>query len=256
MNTTAFQRPTSAQSAVLEELRRWIRSGRLQPGQQVRQEDVASHLGTSVIPVREALKTLQSEGMLVHHPNRGFFVTKLDRDELVELCLIRSALESLAVEKALVILEESVIEQMEQLINSMEGADKKGETEELIRLDRAFHFTLFCASLSPQLLRLIEITWDQSDAYRSAFFVDPLNRATTHREHRQILEAIRARDAHAVKTLLDAHRLTPVQTFDGDQTKDEMPAGGQSISQRRRSSRPRLRSPLWGGHSFGETSAQ
>lgn len=214
MSSATFQRPTSTQRAVLEELRRWIHSGRLQPGQKVLQEDVAASLGTSVIPVREALKTLQSEGMLVHHPNRGFFVTKLNRDELVELCLIRSALESLAVEKALAIIDDEVITRMGELITAMETADKNEEIEELIHLDRAFHFTLFSASLSPQLLRLIEITWDQSDAYRSAFFVDPKNRTATHHEHRQILEALRNRDAHAATMLLDAHRLTPVQTFD------------------------------------------
>ncbi len=219
MTTTSFQRPSTTQRAVLEELRRWIHSGQLQPGQKVLQEDVASSLGTSVIPVREALKTLQSEGMLVHYPNRGFFVTKLNRDELVELCLIRSALESLAVEKALAIIDDDVIAQMGELITAMEAADKNEQIEELIRLDRAFHFTLFSASHSPQLLRLIEITWDQSDAYRSAFFVDPEHRAATHREHHQILDAATNRDANAANILLDAHRMTPVQTFDADQTE-------------------------------------
>ena len=226
VNMATFQRPTSTQRAVLEELRRWIHSGQLQPGQKVLQEDVATSLGTSVIPVREALKTLQSEGMLVHYPNRGFFVTKLNRDELVELCLIRSALESLAVEKALAIIDDEVIAEMGDLITAMEAADKNGKVEELIRLDRAFHFTLFSASLSPQLLRLIEITWDQSDAYRSAYFVDPHHRAATHHEHRQILDATRNRDAHTTKMLLDAHRLTPVQTFDAEQAKAETPAEG------------------------------
>lgn len=214
MNSTTFQRPTSTQRAVLDELRRWIHSGRLQPGQKILQEDVATSLGTSVIPVREALKTLQSEGMLVHYPNRGFFVTKLEREELLELCLIRSALESLAVEKALEVIGDGVITRMSELIASMEDADKNEELEDLISLDRAFHFTLFSASHSPQLLRLIEITWDQSDAYRSAFFVDPQHRARTHHEHRQILHAISERDGDTVKMLLDAHRLTPVQTFD------------------------------------------
>lgn len=213
VTTATFQRPTSTQRAVLEELRRRIHSGQLQPGQKVLQEEVAATLGTSVIPVREALKTLQSEGLLVHHPNRGFFVTKLNRDELVELCLIRSALESLAVEKALAMIDKPVIDHMSELITAMENADKNEQLEELVRLDRAFHFTLFSASLSPQLLRLIEITWDQSDAYRSSFFVDPKHRAATHREHRQILEATKARDAEATTLLLDAHRLTPVQTF-------------------------------------------
>lgn len=209
--TPSYQRPTSIQHAVLDELRRWIHSGKLQPGAKVLQEDVAASLGTSVVPVREALKTLQSEGLLVHHPNRGFFVTKLSREELIELCSIRSALETLAVEKALAFLTDEDLTHMDELIEAMEAADRNGELEELIRLDRAFHFTLFEASRSPHLMRIIEMTWDQSDAYRSAFFVDPTHRATTHREHHEIVRAARAGDAEAVGRLLDGHRLTPVQ---------------------------------------------
>lgn len=213
MNTTSYQRPASAQRAVLDELRRRIHSGQLQPGEKVLQEDVAAALGTSVVPIREALKTLQSEGLLIHHPNRGFYVTKLSRGELVELCSIRSALESLAVEKALVALDDDALAHMDELIVAMEAADRSEELEELIRLDRSFHFTLFTASDSPQLLRIIDMTWDQSDAYRSAFFMDPAHRAATHREHRQIVDATRNRDAAAVSALLDTHRLTPIRSL-------------------------------------------
>lgn len=214
VSTARNQRPSTAEGAVLEEIRHWIHTGRLPPGGKVLQEDVAATLGKSVVPVREALKTLQSEGLLVHHPNRGFFVTKLSRDELVELCSIRSVLESLAVQKALVSLDDAALTHMDDLIIDMERADHSGEIEELIRLDRAFHFTLFTASDSPQLTRIIEITWDQSDAYRSAFFIDPAHRAATHREHRQIVEATRNRDASSVSALLDIHRLTPIQSID------------------------------------------
>jgi DNA-binding GntR family transcriptional regulator len=214
VNNIGYRRPTSTQRAVLDELRRRIHSGRLQPGEKVLQEEVAAELGTSVVPIREALKTLQSEGLLVHHPNRGFYVAKLSQEELVELCSIRSALESLAVGKALGSLDDVAIARMDELIMGMEDADQRGDIEELIRLDRAFHFTLFTASNSPQLMRLIAITWDQSDAYRSAFFMNPAHRVNTHREHRQILEATRDRDANSVSALLDTHRLTPVQSLD------------------------------------------
>lgn len=226
MNTTGYERPATIQRAVLDELRSRIHSGKLQPGQKVLQEELAATLGTSVVPIREALKTLQSEGLLVHHPNRGFFVIELSRDELIELCSIRSALESLAVEKALASIDSAAIGQMEQLIEDMEKADQGNSPNELIRLDRAFHFTLFAASNSPQLLHLIKITWDQSDAYRSAFFLDPSHRAATHREHREILEATRAGDSAKLVTLLDAHRLTPIQalavTDAGTNKKDQV----------------------------------
>ena len=211
--SATYQPPRAAQGIVLEELRHWIHSGRLQPGDKVLQEDVAANLGVSVVPIRESLKTLESEGLITHYPNRGFFVTKLSQDELLELCSIRSALETLAVTKALDGIDPASLTRMDHLIEDMVAADDAGKPENLIRLDREFHFALFEAAGSAQLLRIIEITWDQSDAYRSAFFLDPAHRALTHEEHREILAAIREGDAQKVSALLDAHRLTPIQTL-------------------------------------------
>ena len=206
-----YVRPQTAQQAALREIRRWLLAGRLKPGDQVIQDVVASQLGVSVVPVREALKTLESEGQLKYIPQRGFFVNELSRDELLELCEIRSALESMAVDRALLQVSQSDIREMRDLITRMETADKAEEVVEMIRLDRKFHFTVFEATGLNQLTRIITLTWDQSDPYRAAFFNDPEHRSTNHREHRKILAAVRKRDADALKHLLDEHRLGPVR---------------------------------------------
>lgn len=206
-----YRRPPTAQQAALEEIRRWLLAGRLKPGDQVIQDVVATELKISVVPVREALKTLESEGQLVYAPHRGFFVNILSRDELLELCDIRSALETMAVDRALPHVTPANLAEMKDLITAMEAADAAQDIVLMIQLDRKFHFTVFDAAGMNQLSRVIALTWDQSDPYRAAFFNNPQHRATNHKEHRKILAAIRKHDAATVAHLLDEHRLGPVR---------------------------------------------
>ncbi|MEO6509628.1 MAG: GntR family transcriptional regulator [Nocardioides sp.] len=209
--SSEYVRPQTAQQAALREIRRWLLAGKLKPGDQVIQDVVAGELGVSVVPIREALKTLESEGQLKYIPQRGFFVNELSREELLELCDIRSALETMAVDRALPHVSQSDIKEMRDLITRMEAADKAGDVVEMIRLDRRFHFIVFEAAGLNQLTRIITLTWDQSDPYRAAFFNDPGHRAANHPEHRKILAAVRKRDAAGVSALLDEHRLGPVR---------------------------------------------
>lgn len=211
---TRYSRPPTAQRAALDELRHWLLSGRLAPGDRVRQDEAAHELDTSVIPVREALKILESEGQVVYIPHRGFFVAELSRDELIELCEIRSALESMSVRRNIELLGPDDFDAMRSLIEQMERADADVDIVAMVRLDRAFHFRLFDAAGATQLARVIKSTWDQSDPYRAAFFADEEHRASNHDEHRAILAAIEERDPERVIELLDAHRLTPVETLD------------------------------------------
>lgn len=181
------------------------------PGDQIRQEVVAGELGVSIVPVREALKTLQTEGLLRYQPHRGFFVTELSREELVELCDIRSTLEALAVARGLDGVSPDDVETMRELLDQMDAADRDGNIVGLIRLDRDFHFTVFRAAKMPHLERVIALTWDQSDPYRAAFFADLENRARNRNEHREIFAAVERRDAEHLISLLDEHRLGPTR---------------------------------------------
>jgi DNA-binding GntR family transcriptional regulator len=209
--TEGYRRPKTAQQAALEELRRWLLAGRLKPGDQLVQEVLAGELGVSVVPVREALKTMQSEGLLRYEPHRGFFVTELSRDELIELCEIRSVLEAMAVERGLPVVSAADLKRMDALADDMEVAERAGDVVGLIGLDREFHFTVFRAAGMPHLERIIALTWDQSDPYRATFFSDSDNRAVNNDEHRTILAAVHRRDTKDLIHLLDEHRMRPAQ---------------------------------------------
>jgi DNA-binding GntR family transcriptional regulator len=214
LTQSEYRRPQSAQQAVLDELRYRLLAGLLEPGDQVRQETVASELQTSVVPVREALKILEAEGLIEHVPRRGFFVARLTRDELIELCEIRSALETIAVDRALASVGEAQVERMVSLMAEMNDAEDAGDIVRLVRLDREFHFVVFLAGRSSQLMRLISTMWDQSDLYRAAFLRDERHRVSSRREHELIVEAVRRADRDELVGLLDRHRLSPLEEVD------------------------------------------
>src|SRR5690349_18784039 len=106
MADPAPARRVTAQQAALEHLRELIGSGRLKPDARIRQEQLAADLGTSVIPVREALKTLEAEGQVRYAPHRGYQVARLSLDELTETYLIRRLLEDEIVRIAAPLLSE------------------------------------------------------------------------------------------------------------------------------------------------------
>jgi len=98
---------------------------------------------------------------------------------------------------------------MRSLLADMDSAADDGDMVGLIRLDRAFHFTIFNAAGMPHLSRVIALTWDQSDVYRAIFFADAANVARNREEHQAIFAAVEARDAVRLIDLLDHHRRGP-----------------------------------------------
>lgn len=214
LDTEDFRRPPTAQQAVLLQLRRWLLSGRLSPGDQIVQEALADDLGLSIVPVREALKTLESEGQVIYRPHRGFFVTELSLEELLEICDIRSRLEGMAVERGLEHVTDEDLRAMKEVLEQMAAAAEEASVVELTRLDREFHFTVYRRAGMPRLLRLISLLWDQSDPYRAMFFSDERHRRTDHDHHEQILAATASGDVQTLVRLLDEHRLRPVHELD------------------------------------------
>ena len=105
----------TAQELVLASVRKAILSGVLGPGARLRQEELAEVFGTSRIPVREALRALEYEGLVTSEPHRGFTVTALDADDVEEVYDLRILLESEAVRLALPLLTDEDLEDLEVL---------------------------------------------------------------------------------------------------------------------------------------------
>lgn len=200
------RRPPTAQEFVLGELRRGIVTGELRPGEQIRQDALAERLGTSRVPLREALKILEGEGQVAYHPHRGYFVAELSADDLSEVYRIRELLEDEAVRVAVPLLEDEDVLAMEAAMASIEAAAAADDIPGMTRANREFHFLLIERAGLPRLARLIRQLWDATDAYRSVYFAETPNRAQVEREHRAIVAAVRARDAEQAIALLREHR--------------------------------------------------
>lgn len=211
----------TAQEVALTDLRERIASGILHPGQQLRQELIASELGLSVVPVREALKTLEAEGQVVYAPHRGYFVARLDFREFVEAYRIRELLEDEAVRRGLPLLVDEDISRMQEAIDDIDGFSQSKDIMSVNAANRRFHFTLFDAADMPRLTNFIRILWEMTEPYRSLYIADATHRQLVNDEHKAILDAVRERSVNDVIKLLREHRDNTMDTVKAILTDEE-----------------------------------
>jgi DNA-binding GntR family transcriptional regulator len=205
----------TAQESVLIALRDDIVSGRLRPGSQIVQDDLASEYGVSRVPLREALKILEGEGQVTYYPHRGYFVTELSVADLLEVYRIRHLLEAEAITCAMAEIDDDDITYIAGLLDEVEVAGAAGDTVALTSANRAFHFAIFELASQPRLTRLIRVLWDATDAYRAVYFRDSVNRDRVFHEHRAMLSALENRDAPALIALQEEHRSHSVDSVRG-----------------------------------------
>ena len=189
--------------SISRDLREQILAGRLAPGKRISQLSIAGHYGVSRLPVREALRALSSEGLVVMEPARGARVAPLDGTDLREVCLMRERLEPMAFALAVPHVSDTDIDQAADILKTMEGLGP-GESEWL-RLDRQFHTMWYEHTKMPRLIRTIDQLWDVAQRYRAAFSMTPGAGSLSDLEHWLMLEAIRRRSALDAEALLEVH---------------------------------------------------
>lgn len=182
-------------------LRRKIVNGDLKPEQQLSERNISQALQVSTTPVKEAFRTLQTEGLIYTVPRKGSFVSKFSRQNLLQYVFMRGALEGVAAFFACLNAEDEEINLMETALNHSGELISKGtlnpeELEDLIRSNNLFHSILRKACKNTYLVGLINNmrSIDQTirDASLSKTDEEP---SRAHQEHLSILEAVKARDA-------------------------------------------------------------
>jgi len=196
----------TVQHATLMWLRQGIASGQYEPGEQLRQENLARDFGVSVPPVREALKTLEAEGQVVYLPRRGYFVAQLSVSELQETYVIRDLLETEATTRAVGNLGRDDIARMRNAMRDMEQAHRSDDVATITAANRRFHFTVFYGAGMPRMADTIRVLWEATDRYRSLYFATPAHRRRVNAEHRAIMAAVARGDSAAAVELSREHR--------------------------------------------------
>ncbi|MFH0800288.1 MAG: GntR family transcriptional regulator, partial [Pseudomonadota bacterium] len=146
--------------AVYKKLRQDIIKGKLKPGQKIVMADLAKAFGLSETPVREAIRRLESDGHVHFTPHMGAIVAKIDEGELVEIYLIRIALEALATRLASPHITDKDIDFLNKKNHEMEIAIQQGKYENLGSLNKNFHLRIYKAAPFPRLYKMICDLWD------------------------------------------------------------------------------------------------
>jgi DNA-binding GntR family transcriptional regulator len=196
---------------VADFLRDAILQGRVKSGDWIRQEAVARELGTSRIPVREALRQLESEGLVSLVPHTGARVATRDFAEYTELYKIRERLEPLAIVESMPHLTSDDLNALRTLMLDIEATV---DPISWLDLDRRFHLQTYARAPMPRLLKLIEGFWNSTQQYRRVFNVAAAQRVDgslfdrlpmTLIEHRLLLDALERRDAESAAEILAMH---------------------------------------------------
>lgn len=198
------QRQTVVDLAV-QELRERILRGDYPEGAPLRQDALANDLGVSRIPIREALRQLEVEGLVTFSPHAGAVVSSLSLDEIVELFELRALLESDLIRKAVPNLTPDDIDRASTILEAYDAAFEVGDVAEWGALNWEFHSTLLAAAKRPLTLNMLSMLHNQSDRYTRLQLTLTHGESRASDEHKQILRAAEQGDGELAARRLREH---------------------------------------------------
>ena len=200
--------PAVKSAYAYEQIRARIADGQYAPGTRLRLREIGHDLGLSEMPVREALRMLQRDGLVEIQDHRGATVTEISLDDVSDQIAIRMWLEALAVERSIPRLDAKALRRAEVAFEKLDAAIAAGDSAAFSVANRAFHEALESAS-GDALAELIQTQWDRAWAarrQRSLFGSEPGRMERAQHEHRVLLDAAIAGDAVAARDAMILHR--------------------------------------------------
>ena len=184
-----------------------IISLRLEPGSQISENELATEMGLSRTPVREAIRKLELEGLVTMIPRRGAEVAQITEKNLRDVLEVRRALDALAIELACERITEDELAELKKACENFELETKRGNANQVAQADVELHDIILKASGNERLMQMISKLSQQMYRYRLEYVKDEANYKRLIAEHRVIYEAIRDRDrqtgAEAIKNHID-----------------------------------------------------
>lgn len=197
----------ATQEWIFHVLREGIISGLLPGGMQLKQDEISAALNVSHIPVREALRRLEAQGLVRIHPNRGAAVTELTRSELLDMMEVRATLSVMLLRNSAPLLTTVDFDAMEEVVKQQ----RETANEDLVRseeLNYRFHEILTSHAANSMANFLLELVHANIDRYlRASFYGTPQTREVSINEHELIIMTCREGDFEAAGNLLRDHIL-------------------------------------------------
>ena len=190
---------------VFNTLRKAILKGELKPGERLMEIALAERLGVSRTPVREAMRKLELEGLVVMIPRRGAQVANITEKDLNDVLEVRIALENLSIEKACQCMTEEQLQELWFAAKAFERTMSEGNLVKLAEADVAFHEVIYKSSDNRRLDQVLNNLREQIYRYRVEYLKDEETRNQLVKEHEEIYRAIKDRDAEKSREISFHH---------------------------------------------------
>ena len=193
----------------------WIIKGEYQPGQQLKEEEIATRLDISRPPVREAFKMLEAEGLVIRKPRRGVFVTEMTEKDVWEAYTLKAALYEMALELAMNSIDDSQISELEAVVQQMENC-VQAEPVDLLgyqEYHRDFHKQIMVISGHRRLKKIAASIHNQVSRFSYKSLQNKKHLDSSVRYHRRILAAIKGRDSDRACKLMKEHVLKAINAY-------------------------------------------
>jgi DNA-binding GntR family transcriptional regulator len=199
---SALSRPRILAHEIAEQVRGLIEAGGYAPGVAIRQEEIASRLGVSRIPVREAFRLLEAEGIVTLHANRGAFVTQPTEAEIDELFDVRLMLETDLLTRACAQITDAQLAEIDALDARLAAAT---DAADWVQRDEEFHAATYAAAGRARTVALVGTLRRSLNAYYRRYLGPSVRSSAWRTEHRALRRALKERDAAAAAEALRRH---------------------------------------------------
>ena len=204
----------SLSGRVFVKLENDILNGKYKPGGSLNESKVADELNVSRTPVREAIRQLELEGLLVYIPNKGAIVKGLSSEDVRDIYDIRMKIEGLAAKRAAANITPEQLEELKEVVEFEEFYTNKGDTNQILKLDTKFHEIIFRASGSRLLNRTLTSFHHYIQRARSLSLEDNERAKKALNEHMAIMKSIEAGDKEKAERLMSKHILNAFENIE------------------------------------------
>ncbi len=202
---------------VFNTLRQAILKGELAPGERLMEIQLAQKLGVSRTPIREAIRKLELEGLVLMIPRRGAEVAKISEKSLKDVLEVRRSLEELAIELACQRMTEAELAQLERAQAAFRDAIGEGDAMKIAELDEAYHDVIYNCTRNARLVQILNNLREQMYRFRLEYIKEEDKRQILLLEHEKILLALQGRRVAearaAVREHIDNQEITVLKTI-------------------------------------------
>ena len=190
---------------VFNTLRQAILKGELAPGERLMEIQLAEKLGVSRTPIREAIRKLELEGLVLMIPRKGAEVAKISEKSLKDVLEVRRSLEELAIELACQRIRDTDMEDMDAAQAAFRDAIAKGDAMEIAETDEAYHDVIYNCTRNTRLVQILNNLREQMYRFRLEYIKDEDKRQILLIEHEKILKALRSRHVAEARAAVREH---------------------------------------------------